>query len=57
MPENTKINLRKKFDIAYFVATQKLTYGKYPAICDLEKQHGINVESTYLNENVMKNPF
>lgn len=54
IPEDTKIKLRKKFNIAYFVATQKLAYTKYPAICELEKHHGVNIGSTYLNSNACK---
>ena len=44
----------KKFDITYFVATQKLAYSKYPAICDVEKRHDVNIGSTYLNSNACK---
>ena len=36
IPEDTKSKLKKKFDIAYFVATERLAYSKYPAICELE---------------------
>ena len=54
IPEDTKSKLRKKFDIAYIVATQKLVDSKYPAICELEKRHGVNIGSTYLNSNACK---
>ena len=53
IPEDTS-KLRKKFEIAYFVATQKLAYSKYPAICELEKCHGVNIGSTYFNSNAYK---
>ena len=43
IPEDTKSKLRKKLEIAYFVATQKPAYSKYPAICKLEKHHGVNI--------------
>ena len=46
--------LRKEFDIAYFAATQKLAYSKYPDICELEKRHGVNIGTTYLNNNACK---
>ena len=54
IPQDTRSKLRKKFEIAYFVATQKLAYSKYPAICELEKHHGVNIGSTYLNSNACK---
>ena len=44
----------KKFEIVYFVATQKLVYSKYPAIYELEKHHGINFGLTNLNSNAYK---
>ena len=31
-----------KFDIAYFVAIEKLSFRKYPQICELEARHGVN---------------
>ena len=40
---------RKKFDIAYFVATEKMTFTKYPRICELEKRHGVELGVSYLN--------
>ena len=53
--EDIKSKLRKKFDIAYFAATQKLIYSKYPAICELKECHVVNI-GTYLNSNACK-PF
>ena len=35
LPAEEKGKLRKKFDIAYFVATEKLPFTKYPGICEL----------------------
>ena len=35
--------LKVKFDIAYFVATEKLPYMKYPKICELEARHGVKI--------------
>ena len=54
IPEDTKSKLRKKFEIEYFVATQKLEYSKYPAICEVEKHHGVYIGSKYLNNNAYK---
>lgn len=32
-----------KVDIAYFVATEQLTFCKYPKICEPEATHGVNL--------------
>ena len=37
IPISKSAMLRHKFDIAYLVATEKLSYLKYPSICKLEK--------------------
>ncbi len=47
LSEDTKQMLRIKFDIAYFVATQRLAFIKYPALCDLESKHGVNLGTSY----------
>lgn len=39
-----------KFDIAYFVAIEKLSFRKYPQICELEARHGVNIGSSYTND-------
>jgi len=39
LPEDAKASLRKKFDIAHFVATEKLSFNKYSKICELEAHH------------------
>ena len=45
LSEESKDKLRKKFDIAYFVA----------AICKLEARHGVDIGASYVNENAGKN--
>ena len=42
--------LRKKFDIAYFLAIEKLSFRKYPRLCELEARHGVSIGSSYTNE-------
>ena len=39
-----------KFDIAYFIATEKLAFTKYPKICELEARHGVHVGTTYRSD-------
>lgn len=55
LSEDNKDRLRKKFDIAYFVANNKLAFSKYTAICKLEARHGVDIGTSYVNENAGKN--
>ena len=45
---------KDKLDIAHFVATEKLSYLKYPRICELESHHGVSLGSSYLNQTAGK---
>ena len=50
IPVTESTRLRQKFDIAYLVAIEKLSYLKYPSICELEKKHGVYIGVAYTNE-------
>ena len=50
LPEDTLAKLKMKFDVAYFVATAKLAFCKYAALCQLQAHHGVNVGTEYTNE-------
>ena len=52
--EDTMAKLRVKFDLAHFVATEKIAFSKYPALCKLEAHHGVNVGIEYNNEHAAK---
>jgi hypothetical protein len=54
IPESDRKMLRVKFDIAHFVATHKLAFTNYPALCQLEAKHGVNVGTAYRNPNAGK---
>ena len=54
LSEDNKDRLRKKFEIAYFVANSKLAFSKYAAICKLETRHGVDIGTSYVNENAGK---
>ena len=54
LSEDNMDRLRKKFDIAYFVANSKLAFSKYAAICKLETRHGVDIGTSYVNENAGK---
>ena len=43
LSDDVKAKLRVKFDIAHFVATEKLAFSKYPQISSLEAHHGVDV--------------
>ena len=45
-----KIRLKHKFDIAYFLAIEKLSFCKFPCVCELEVRHGISIGSSYTTE-------
>ena len=51
LPAEERDRLKKKFDIAYFVATEKLAFTKYPSICELEARHGVELGTSYLNKS------
>ena len=51
VPADERDRLKKKFDIAYFVATEKLAFTKYPSICELEARHGVELGTSYLNKS------
>ena len=51
---DTKDKLRIKFDVANFVALEKLAFKKYEKNCSLQAKRGINIGSAYLNETACK---
>ena len=51
LSEDNKDRLRKKFEIAHFVANSKLTFSKYAANCKLETRHGVDIGISYVNKN------
>ena len=54
LPTDEKEQLQKKFYIAYFVAREKLSFRKYPWICELEAKHGANLGTTYHTETARR---
>ena len=40
---------KKKFDIAYLIAKEKLAFRKMGALCDLEQRHGVDSGEGYKN--------
>ena len=46
--------LKVKFNIAYFVATEKMAFTKYPKLCQLEALQGVGLGKTYRNDVACK---
>ena len=53
LPEDERERLKVKFDVTYFVAMEKLSFTKYPKICELEA-HGVHVGTSYCMHNACK---
>lgn len=50
LPKLEMKQLCVRFDLAYFIAREKLAFSKYPKLCKLEARHGVRVGTTYTNE-------
>ena len=50
--DSEKDQLRHTFDIAYFIAVEKILFRKYPQLCKLEAHHGVAIGRMYTNENL-----
>ena len=50
LPDLEKAQLSVKFDLAYFIARKKMSFNKYPKLCELEARHGVAVGTAYTNE-------
>ena len=55
LDEGEKVKLRHKFDIAYFIAREKLSFRKYPQLVKLEAKHGVNMVLTTLQRRLRGN--
>ena len=48
LQDDERARLRKKMDVAYFVAKEKMSFRKYPSICALEARHGVDLGTNYV---------
>ena len=48
--QRTAEQVKKKFEIAYFVAKEEITFKKYPTILKLEEMHGVDIGQSYQND-------
>lgn len=46
--------MRKKFDTCYVLAKENLAFGKYPAIHQLERRHGVDLGQSYTTKDSAK---
>ena len=53
LSDDERQRLRFKFDIAHFVATEKLSFLNYPQICVLEAHHGVDLGASYQLESYL----
>ena len=51
MNESSPVTLKRKFDIAYFIAKEKLSFTKMKPLCDLQERHGVNLGTGYKNDD------
>lgn len=51
MDPSTEISVRRKFDIAYFLARENLAFTKMTGLCYLEQRHGVQLELRYRNDH------
>lgn len=47
MDDAVKDRMRKKFDICYVMAKERMAFRKYPALHDLESRHGVDLGTAY----------
>ena len=45
---------RHKFDITYLLAMKRISFRKFPGICELEAQHGVSIENSYITETAAR---
>ena len=50
IPQLEKEQLKHKFDTAYFLAIEKLSFTKFLQLCELEAHHGVCLGNAYTND-------
>ena len=54
LSEEEKVRLKHKFDIAYWLAVEKVSFWKFSSICNLETWHGVNIGTSHTTETAAK---
>ena len=47
--------MKRKFEVAYLLAKNKLPFNKYKEILSLEKHHGVQMGDSYINDTAYAN--
>lgn len=50
MSEVEKTQLKHKFDIAYFLTIEKLSFCKFPCVFKLEARYSVSIGNSYTTE-------
>ena len=50
MDASTRDKTKRKFDVAYLIAKEKLPFTKMASICELEERHGVGLGTGYKND-------
>ena len=50
MDETTQAQMKRKFDIAYLIAKENMSFTKMKAVCVLEERHGADLGECYKND-------
>ena len=50
MSVGEKTCLRHKFDIVYFLAMEKISFRRFPGVCELQAQHDVSIGNNYITE-------
>ena len=50
MDETTQARMKRKFDIAYMIAKENMSFTKMKAVCALEERHGADLGEGYKND-------
>ena len=50
MDDHTRASLKRKFDVAYMIAKEKLAFTKMKPLCELEERHGVDLGQGYKND-------
>ena len=55
MSQDVAQKVERLFDIASFVAKRETPFTSFPHLCHLEKKHGVDLGSPYINQKPCKN--
>ena len=54
LDDATRLQVAKRFDVAYVMAKESVPFAKYPSIVELEQRHGVNLGDAYNTQESAK---